>query len=1380
MSKFFDAFISYGRADSKDFATKLQACLDEQGLNVWFDFNDIPLGVDFQNQINDGIEKAHHFIFIIAPHSVNSEYCLKEIELAIKCNKRIIPLLHVMQISRETWQQRKPHGTDEDWEAYQAKGLHDSYQNMHPIIRKLNWVYFEEGKYDFEKSLADLVKLLASHADYVQLHTKFLVKALEWERHKKQTSYLLVGEEIQQAQTWLQRHFKDEQPPCIPNDLHCEYITESIKNANNLMTQVFLCYSDHDRATMEKVRNSLRRESITVWTNRTDIKTGEDFKAAINHGIEQADNIVYLLSPDAVKSTYCQQELDLAVSLNKRVIPLLVRETEPTQIPLALRDLQYIDFTDNVKEEDYHLDESQLLKILYEDAAYYTEHKILLTKALNWGQQQNNPSILLRGYNLRSAETWLKVAQKRTLHPPTALQAEYINESLQQPPLESLDVFISYSRADADLARKLNDALQTQGKTTWFDQESIASGCDFKEEIYRGIKTCDNFLFIISPRSLNSPYCKDEVAYASSLNKRFVTLLHREVDTADLHPDLAKVQWIDFNHHDRDFNANFNQLIRTLDTDREHVHSHSKWLQRALEWEQQDKNDDLLLRGSEFLIAQSWLEKTEQEHKKPVATVLHKEFIEVSKKAIAAAKEQEQHRQAEMLRLQSERAKEAEARLAEQKKSAKRQKFFLVAISMALVAAVGLALIARQEKEKAENAQQEQLNSVSRFSSSLSLQNLQFDAVLEAIKAGEKLQYFRNKQISPTTQSLILTALQTAVYGNGFREQNRLHKHSSTVFSISFSPDNQKIATASADGTIDIWSLDGQSINNIPVGKSTNVYSVSFSRDGKIASGDGDKTVKLWSQDGKLLQTFTGHTGAVNSVVWSPDGNIIASAGDDKTVQLWSKQGKLGQILTDHQKPITQITFSPDGQTIATASKDGRIILWTLDGQKSNIFGSLNCCQQSKALVYSVSFSPDGNTIASGHENGIVKLWSKESKSPQIIKAHNAVVRSVGWSPDGNTIASASDDKTVKLWNQNGQEINTLKGHQAAILSVQFSDDGHTIATSGEDNSVRFWRKVGKELPTIQTKNPVWTIASSPNGQTIAFGGKDNTVQLCNQSGKCRVIFQHQDAVSSISFSPDGNIIASASKDNTIKLWNQPSKILKTLRGHQGDVWSLAWSPDGNTIVSGSEDKTVILWNKNGDKLHTLKGHRGVVWSVAWSPDGNTIASGSQDRTIMLWKKNGDKLHTLTGHQSDIASLSFSPDSKMLASASTDNSVKLWSQGKNFQQPTTLKTHRSDVLSVAFSPDGNMIASASKDNTIKLWNTDGDELQTLLGHNQRVTSVKFSPDGKTLLSAGDDGKVILWNLADLQLDKLMQDACTQVRDYLKYNAPESDRQLCQP
>lgn len=70
---------------------------------------------------------------------------------------------------------------------------------------------------------------------------------------------------------------------------------------------------------------------------------------------------------------------------------------------------------------------------------------------------------------------------------------------MQQPPASSLDVFISYSPADADLAHQLNDALQMQGKTTWFDQEYIPQDADVQQEIYQGIKTFDNILFLLSP-----------------------------------------------------------------------------------------------------------------------------------------------------------------------------------------------------------------------------------------------------------------------------------------------------------------------------------------------------------------------------------------------------------------------------------------------------------------------------------------------------------------------------------------------------------------------------------------------------------------------------------------------------------------------------------------------------------------------------------------------------------------------------------------------------------------------------------------------------------------------------------------------------------------
>jgi len=640
----YNAFISYGRADSKAFAAQLQQRLQDQGFKVWFDSNDIPLGVDYQNQIDDGITKADNFLFLISPHSVNSPYCGKEIELAIKLKKRIIPLLHVEQISQETWQQRNPGKSEDEWQVDREKGKHSSYPNMHAVISKINWIYVREGIDDFEKGLSGLIGIFHRHQEYVKQHTILLNKAIDWEQQQKQTRYLLIGEERQTAEIWLKKRFKEEQPPCEPTLLHCELICESIKNADNLMTQVFLSYSEVDISTMLHVREILLRESITVWTNQTDIQTGEVFEEAIKRGIEQADNMVYLISTDALTSYYCQKELDYAVSLNKRIIPLLIKPTDLEQISPIIRGLQFIDFTDNQTEADLRQDLDDLLNVLREDASYYEDHKMLLSKALKWEEQKRNPSILLRGYNLRHAEVWLQGAERKTQHQPISLQKEFINESLRQPPAASLDVFISYSRSDSDVARALNDELQMRGKTTWFDQESIASGADFQQEIDRGIESADNFLFILSPRSINSPYCADEVEYAAKHNKRFITILHQEVNTTELHPELAKVQWIDFRQKEGEFYANVNQLLRTLDTDREYIQSHTKWLRRAIEWEHHGSNNDLLLRGSEFAIADNWLQEATQSKKQPPITELQAKFIESSSKAIAAITKREKRR----------------------------------------------------------------------------------------------------------------------------------------------------------------------------------------------------------------------------------------------------------------------------------------------------------------------------------------------------------------------------------------------------------------------------------------------------------------------------------------------------------------------------------------------------------------------------------------------------------------------------------------------------------------------------------------------------------------------------------------------------------------
>ncbi|MGK7877479.1 MAG: toll/interleukin-1 receptor domain-containing protein [Xenococcaceae cyanobacterium] len=1328
MKNLFDAFISYGRADSKAFATKLHERLTSLGLKVWFDKNDIPLAVDFQNQIDDGIEKTHNFIFIIAPHSVKSPYCLKEIELAVKYNKRIVPVLHVNS---------------------------DAFlDQMHPRLRKLNWLFFQEGINDFETSFASLISLLGKHADYVEQHTKFLVKALDWSRNHKQNNYLLIGEERKQAESWLKVRFKDEQPPCEPTDLHCEFISESTKNANNLMTQVFICYETQDKNVMEKVGKTLRRSGLTIWTNKTDIKTGTEFQEEINKGIERADNLVYLISQASLKSKYCQQELAHALANNKRIVPLLIEATDVEQISPQLRTLQFIEFTEYEDEEKSRTSADKLLNVLNQDAYYYEQHKILLVKALKWQRQNGNQSILLRGYNLQHAEAWLKVALSRNQHLPLPLQVEYIRESSRQPTELSLEIFISYSRTDSDFARQLNEALQLQGKTTWFDQESIASGTDFGQEINRGIEQSDNFLFIISPSSVNSPYCADEVEYAQKLNKRFVTVLHAQVPADELHPDLARIQWIDFNRHGGDFYANFSELVRTLDTDREHVQSHTKWLGRGREWEQKGKSADLLLRGSEFSLAQHWLQEAEKNNKQPPATDLQKTFITESGEAIAAEIKREKRR-IFTLRL------------------------LLGLMSIAFVAAVCFGGVAIRAKNRVERLMKKQINTLSLFSESLEDSNREFDALLVALKAGKSVQTIQLKEKSQT-RSRVVAVLLKAI--ENVKEHNRLSKHK-PVYSVSFSPDGQTIATASDDGTVKLWTKNGQELKTFQA-HDGRVWSVSFSPDGKtIATASQDRTAKLWSLDGQELKTLTRDRGEVTSVSFSPDGKTIATGNGDGTVTLWSQDSEESKTLNGHKGGVWSVSFSPDGNTIATADQKGTVKLWNRDGEE------LQTWKGHENWVWSVSFSPDGRTIATTSSDKTVKLWSLDGKELQTLKGHEKSVLDVSFSPDGKTIATASSDKTVKLWSLDGKELQTLKGHENWVWSVSFSPNDQTIASASKDATVRLWSwsRDSQELQTLQGhKDEVYSVSFSPSGQTLATASADKTAKLWSQDGRELQILQgHKDKVLDVSFSPDGQIIATASADKTAKLWSQDGRELQTFQGHGGEVHSVSFSPDGQTIATASGDQTAKLWRLDSQLLQTLR-HNGILRSVSFTPDGQTIATASGNGTVKLWSREGQVLQTLNRHKDSVLDVSFSPDGQTLATASSDKTVKLWSlDGQELQ---TLTGHEGLVYGVSFSPDGKIIATASDDKTVKLWSQDGRELQTLTGHKDSALGVSFSPDGHILATASSDKSVILWNLdleklaslRNLDLDDLMERGCDWVRDYLKYNSEveKGDRTLC--
>ena len=75
-------------------------------------------------------------------------------------------------------------------------------------------------------------------------------------------------------------------------------------------------------------------------------------------------------------------------------------------------------------------------------------------------------------------------------------------------------IFISYSRKDIELAQRIVTALADNALDTWVDWKSIPKGEDWWEHIKSGIEEADAFIFLVSPDSLASKICNEEIDHA--------------------------------------------------------------------------------------------------------------------------------------------------------------------------------------------------------------------------------------------------------------------------------------------------------------------------------------------------------------------------------------------------------------------------------------------------------------------------------------------------------------------------------------------------------------------------------------------------------------------------------------------------------------------------------------------------------------------------------------------------------------------------------------------------------------------------------------------------------------------------------------------------
>lgn len=211
-SEFSDVFVSYRRKDV-EFVKKLVQDLQNEGKEIWVDWEDIPPGVEgFADEIKRGLEGADAFIAVLSPDYLDSEYCVDmELRYAAEMNKRIIPIVIK---------------TFEDYA-------------VPSFIGHINWIYFiphagQSNTYD--ESFQKILDVLHTDLIHVRQHKQFLLRAVKWKENNRSNSFLITGDELQEAEQWLTAALGKEP---LPTELHKDFIKQCRRVARQRQQMLF-------------------------------------------------------------------------------------------------------------------------------------------------------------------------------------------------------------------------------------------------------------------------------------------------------------------------------------------------------------------------------------------------------------------------------------------------------------------------------------------------------------------------------------------------------------------------------------------------------------------------------------------------------------------------------------------------------------------------------------------------------------------------------------------------------------------------------------------------------------------------------------------------------------------------------------------------------------------------------------------------------------------------------------------------------------------------------------------------------------------------------------------------------------------------------------
>ena len=163
------------------------------------------------------------------------------------------------------------------------------------------------------------------------------------------------------------------------------------------------------------------------------------------------------------------------------------------------------------------------------------------------------------------------------------------------------------------------------------------------------------------------------------------------------------------------------------------------------------------------------------------------------------------------------------------------------------------------------------------------------------------------------------------------QRKDLLFEDEAYVFGLS--NDQTQLALESMDGAIDLYDFDKGVLNTRLANRVQSIWSMSFSPNAQyLATGLSSGQVIIWNVEDRFSQfILSAHQGEVAQVAFTSDNQKLVSASWDESIIVWDAMtGEKLRHLFGHQDKISSLAMSSDGEQIVTAGFDGTVYLWDL------------------------------------------------------------------------------------------------------------------------------------------------------------------------------------------------------------------------------------------------------------------------------------------------------------------------------------------------------------------------------------------------------------------------------------------------------------------